>query len=31
MFIKQNDSLEKVILVDANNHPLGVMEKLQSH
>ncbi len=31
MFIKQDDSLEKVVLVDGDNHPLGVMDKLQAH
>ncbi len=31
MFVKQNDVLEKVILVDSNNRSLGVMEKLQAH
>jgi isopentenyl-diphosphate delta-isomerase len=31
VFIKQEDSLEKVILVDSNDHPLGGMDKLQAH
>lgn len=31
MFVNQDDSLEKVILVDSNNRSLGVMEKLQAH
>ena len=31
MFIKQDDILEKVILVDADNRSLGCMDKLQAH
>ena len=30
-FVEQNDSLERVILVDSNNQPLGLMDKLLAH
>lgn len=31
MLIKQDDSREKVILVDTKDRPLGIMDKLQAH
>ncbi len=30
-FVEQNDSIEKVILVDGNNQPVGLMDKLLAH